>query len=193
MLDILTSGGVSALLGGLTSLVGMFIKSKMETKALELQNESKKIDNEHELKLRDKDLAEMELELDAKVDIISIDAEQKMEVAAENTTISSYGHAKTDSMTNSENPFINFLWGLVEFIRRLVRPIITYASMFIIMFASYWLYNNLDDYMNGLSADQKSDIIKYLLFTIIYISTTVIGWWFGDRPSRNIIQMREKL
>jgi hypothetical protein len=70
-----------------------------------------------------------------------------------------------------------FIMGVVDILRAMMRPGITIALMYI---TGYITYQHL------MILDAKQDLMDQAMLmmvveSIIYLTFTVVGWWFGDR------------
>ncbi|MGI4991077.1 hypothetical protein ACRXCV_00475 (plasmid) [Halobacteriovorax sp. GFR7] len=182
MLEALLSGGLGTLLGGVTGLIGTYLNNKKELKIAELEADERKDKRAHEVLMMDK-THQYTLET------AKLKNEHEREISADNRMMSSYQFASRDSDdTNHRNRFIAFLFGMVEVGRRLVRVVASFGSMAILAYMTYFIYNNLDKFLVTLQTinDGKEafTLMQYLIFTVCYVSTTVILWWFGGRTKR---------
>lgn len=182
MLDALLSGGLGAALGGVTGLIGNWLNNKKEIKLAELRLQEKAADRQHE---RDMQANQYKGELALRKEQNSKD----MAISADNLMASSYKLAEGDiDKTENHNGFVRFIFGVVEFCRRLVRPTASFGSMAVLGYITLFVYDHLPDFLDNLmimgSEDEAFLLMKYLVGTICYISTTVVLWWFGTRTKR---------
>lgn len=182
MLADLLSGGLGALLGGITGLIGTYLNNKKELKLATLEAEERKDKRAHELLMTDK-------RHEYTLATAKVKNEHQRELSADESMRASYTFASRDSdETDHRNRFIGFMYGIVEVLRRLVRVVASFGSMVILAYITYFIYNNLDKFLINLQAinngTEAFNLMQYLIFTVCYVSTTVILWWFGARTKR---------
>ena len=179
MLDTLLSGGFGAIFGGVTGLIGTFLNNKKELKLAELARDERRDERAHELTVNDQTH-------NAKMDLIEAEFDHEEELSADSTFRESFTIAAKDvDTTENHSWLIRFLFGTVEVLRRLVRVVASYGSMTILGFITYFVYNNLDGFLENLQAVSEGAkafaLMEYLVFTVCYIATTIVLWWFGVR------------
>jgi hypothetical protein len=117
--------------------------------------EEKKAKNEH---TRTMEMARLQNELRSK----ELESERGIVEAAQ------AGQAKTASYQHDMSAGISYPW--VAAILRLVRPVLTMALIGLMLF----IYIRISDLA------QQEAIIQ----SVIYMSSTAVLWWFGDRAMR---------
>lgn len=182
MLDFLLSGGLGTVLGGITGLFGTYLNNKKELELARFEADERQDKREHELNLMDKTH-------EYRMASAKLDNEQKREVSADLNMQKSYVFAQGEiDDTKNHNWLVRCLFGIVEVLRRLVRVIASYGSMVILGYMTYFIYTNLDKFLFQLrdQGDKAAafELMQYLVFTICYVATTVILWWFGARTKR---------
>lgn len=182
MLAELLSGGLGAVLGGITGLIGTYLNNKKELKIAEIEADERKDKRAHEVLMTDK-------RHQYALETAKVTNDHERELSADRTMAQSYVFAARDlDDTQHKNRFIAFLYGIVEVLRRMVRVAASFGSMVILGYITYFIYNNLDKFLIQLQSindgKQAFDLMQYLVFTICYVATTVILWWFGARTKR---------
>lgn len=158
--SILGSTGFGALLGGLGGVANRFIDIKLKSMELEAQ----KVRNQHELDMRDKDLAQVQAEWDSREKIATIEGEAKASDAAYGAMAASYGADKAS-------------YGIkgVDGLRGVIRPLIT------LLFTGYTMYlvTMLNYYAPraAITPTLFADTVAWVFFE----TSVVVGWWFGAR------------
>lgn len=72
--------------------------------------------------------------------------------------------------------------GWVNAVRALVRPILTILLWVIAMITLIWVLRST---ANGVfTSEQTADLVRYVVFSVIFAATTATVWWFGDRAPR---------
>lgn len=158
--------------GGLTGLVGSAITAFSEIK-------KQKMLLAHEEKMEELSIQAMKLEAEANLKIVEVETEGKISEADAKALVESY---KSDRETYSKNvskgKISGFLLVLVDVLRGLIRPVITFyftVLISILFFRFYNLYGRLND------LSKSAEILDNIVLVILYVGTTCILWWFGTR------------
>jgi hypothetical protein len=157
-LGTILSGPVGAIFGALGALGGKYLDLKLQKQA-----------NDHALAMRDKDMAQVRVENELKVDITKMDADSKIQLKDFDTMVASYVQDKA-SYGDS------FFGRIVDGARGTIRPLITFLAMLLVGYMTMKVLRMGDP----LSTSERMDILRESLF----LSGTAITWWFGARPSQ---------
>lgn len=183
MLEILASifgGGMTGLFGSIVSgILGIF-RTKYEIKKLESEHQFEIDKMRVESEIMDKEYAH-------KKDLAVIEAESEMEKSADTLMKASYKHdGATYSGEFTENavnkwPWLSIPFILVDFFRGLIRPLMT-AYLSIVVTYMYVMANGILN-SNGMSFSPEKffEVYNLITMTILYLATTCVSWWFGDR------------
>lgn len=189
MLEALLSGGLGTILGGITGLIGTWLNNKREIELQKLRVAEKAADRKHEIAIGNLNMkaATRNHEIDMEKTVAVNEHEQ--EISADKSFKQSYSVAEKEiDDTQNHSWFVRFMFGVVEVLRRLVRVAASYGSMVVLGYITYFVYNNLDKFLVQLASrgqgDEAFQLMEYLVFTICYLSTTIILWWFGVRNKR---------
>lgn len=81
--------------------------------------------------------------------------------------------------------FIAFLLGLLDFIKGMIRPSVT-VYMLVLTTMFYMSAKSIVDKAGiEMSLTEAQALMQHIVSTGLYITTTVIFWWFGERgPAR---------
>lgn len=156
-------GGIaaSALGGGVTGVIGSVIGRVFGVIEARVKRKDRELEMIHE-----KDRWEHEAELFA----AQIQARaQEAEIAIKASEVAGSWNSLQASLDAEASIGKSYLW--VEAIRALTRPSLT--IMLILLLWAAWA-------TGALNIDQRGQ----LLTALIYVSTTAIVWWFGDRAPR---------
>ncbi len=153
ILDFLTGGGLGAIAGAVGGIASKAYDLKMKDKEFEFR----KLDQAHELLLREADMKMAAQEAAARFELGKVDADSRVAVADFSTMAASfeadraaYGGAR--------------LGWLVDFVRGLTRPVVTFAA------TGYAVYVGVDD--------------PTIRPQVLFIAATAITWWFAARPGK---------
>jgi len=184
MLDILTS----FLGGGITGLIGTIINSYMKYKILKLQLE-------HEKQMKELQLKQMEVEANIKKQLIQIQTEAQIDITNAEIYKQRYQYLNKnlfdstyyDKLPKSIQSLLGLSFGFVDILRALIRPTLTIT---LTLLTVYILYINVNSLPNDVS--QKililSDKFDAVVNTILFLTTTIISWWFGNRDIEKFLQ-----
>jgi len=158
--------------GGLTGIVGSAITAFSEIK-------KQKMLFQHEEKMEELSIQALKMETEANLKLVEVETEGKITIADATTLAESY---KADMATYSQEAqkgkVTSFLLVMVDVLRGLIRPLITFyftVLISILFFRFYSLYSRLED------LSKSAEILDNVVLVILYVGTTCILWWFGTR------------
>lgn len=157
-LGSLLSGPIGAITGTIGAIGSKIIDYKMEG-----------LKNEHELAMKDKETELAKLGFSNKIETAKMDQEtQKLVKDLEALRAS----VEADKAAYGES----VLGRIVDFMRGITRPLITYASMSLIIYDTIVVMVNKE----SLTLVQRMEVIN----TSTFLAGVAITWWFGTRPNR---------
>jgi len=146
--------------------------------------------NKHEIDLIDARIREMTKEAELHIQEVKIQADIQQEIANQNSFDLSqkYGNRPMiqsemilklfeSKWTKWLGAILVFLMAIVDVIREAMRPAITIVLMLITGVITYQHLMIVNENKSLVDAATISMIIE----SIIYLTFTVVGWWFGDR------------
>jgi len=157
------SGGATGLLGAGISLVGDYFKQKMIFA--------------HEAKMTELEQKTLEIEYSGKARVADIEAEGARDVADSEALAASHASDRA-AYSKKDSYFLVF----VDFIRGMIRPSIT-VYLAVIVTLMYLDARAVLDQMGTtvLGPEKVYGLLETITISILYITTTVILWWFGTR------------
>ena len=166
ILDILSSGGIGAIVGA----IGSFLNKMEERKILKLKHAYNLADREldlrevvaeqeHNLAMADKQMEQTELEGDIATDVAEVNA------------------FATHLKVNAKATGIAF----VDAIRGLMRPLITIYLMAMVTYIGYQTHVLVGG-LESLPADELFTLYRDIIMSTIFLMTVAVTWWFGSRP-----------
>lgn len=190
----------SILGGGVTGLLGTcftsFVNFKMEQQK-----------NEHELKMIDAETKAMVAEAEANIKITETKTAGEIKIAEMDAFVASMGHGNKDLLKTSYvnklvdsqsrvprfiGTMIVFLLAMVDFLRGLARPLITYYLLFL----ATWITIALHSFIKGMEQAPGPDgmvaLYNNVILAMLYLTVTVISWWFGDRRVGKFFEANNK-
>ena len=154
ILGPILTGGVTGIIGtGLSGVLALLKKGQ---------------NHKYELELRKIDLQEIRLE--------GAMADKRHALMLEATTVQSQSQALQESYKNARSfltsgkrltPAQTWVMVFIDLVRMMMRPVIT-------LFMVIWLYRIYGN-------TEFPDIYEQVASSVIYLTTTVVMWWFGSR------------
>lgn len=151
--------------------VGALCKGHQERKLRTLELE-------YGLKNRDKDLEELKVENEHRQRIAQTEAETAREISVDKTLQASYT-AIGPMFKDSQSPWLRAVDGFTA----LMRPMIT---LYLLVVTTY-MASCVNEVVDGLNALQPTELVglyKNIIMSLISLTMTTVGWWFGSRPTR---------
>lgn len=184
MLSLLGTIFGSIFAGGATGLLGVVLQKyfDLQTKKLDIQAAEKRA--EIELQLRDKDLQIMNAEWEQRSKVAQIEGDAAIGVEAQKAFAQSVAADRATYLSPDlarGNWFATATLAVLEFLRGVVRPALTLA----LTWMSWKLYVQTSELLSAsgshLSVEVLQSQLLLIVSTILYLTTTVICWWFGVR------------
>ena len=172
MFESVVSGLGSIIGGGITGLVGAGLTAWTEYKKQESLFT-------HEEKMAELDQAMTKLEIQGRLRIAETESNALQEVAASKALQVSYDADRAQYATGRTAGNSKwFVW--VDVIRGLVRPTLTLYMMLVVTLI-YWHIMALVGGIEGLDSTQAYGMLGGIIDSLLYITTTIVLWWFGSR------------
>lgn len=181
-------GNVAA--GGLTGLIGTgitqgvdLIKQKQANKHELAKGAQLLLQNEHELKMLDKEkeyqLSMAISENEAAKELAETGLKQATIIADAGNLQASIGHDRASySLDMSKaGKFGAVLGSIIDLLRGIVRPLTTFFFEIVLAVMVYYSFQEASRIDPSALAGELSKLID----AVIYITTTVVMWWFGAR------------
>lgn len=179
LLSAATGGGIFGVIGG---LLQKGLDAYHQKKQAELNLQILVENNKHELAMRDKDLILLEAEAKNGLALAGLNAERDTTIASYNALQGSYeadkaSYATGDKVANSRL----FVW--VDFVRGMTRPVLTayMAALFTVVtgYITWQVFNFAPELLTD--KDFIKSAFLSLMEATIFMTTTVILWWFAAR------------
>lgn len=171
----------SILSGGATGLFGIIVQrwADLRNKKLDLQANREKMD--HEVRLRQVDAEIMAQEWAARTQMADIEAAGREAVADAQAFASSFNEPVRYSENVQPSKGQGWMLVVLDFIRGIVRPGLTVYLCAVTTLVYIHARDILASEGIALSSDQAMDLMKLIVGTILYLTTTCVLWWFGTR------------
>ena len=173
--------------GGITGLAGSALTAIMNYK-------TQKLKNEHDIALETVRQAGIKLEAEANLKITQVQTEGAIEVAEVEALKESYKSIQKDlfdasymkglmssKWTRWIGALISLMFGLVDFLKAMARPVITYYLMIASTWVTIMAYQILTTYGTSITKDEALGLFQEIVTAILYMTITVVSWWFADR------------
>jgi len=191
-LDLLSTGGLGAITGLIGSVITGITNYKMQ-----------KIKNEHDIAMIQAESAAIRIEAEANIKVTRAETEGKVAIAEVEALKTTYQQAAKPLFERSYmralmaskwfswiGALIAFLFGVVDFLSKAARPVLTYY----LMGCSTWLtiiaYTVLKESIgtgNALSPDRAYDLFYLVVMAIIFLTVSCVSWWFCDRQTSKFL------
>lgn len=170
----------SVLSGGLTGIFGVVVQRIADYKNKQLDLEMNKQKSTHELEMRKLDSQILEKEYTARVEISAIEAQGRESVADSHAFAASYNlEPKLYSDPKKANTRGQiWLMLVLDFIRGIVRPGLT---VFLCILTTLMYFKAQELLGSHIAEDRAAEIVKEIVSTILYLSTSCVMWYFGSR------------
>lgn len=181
MLEFLTAG----LFGTITGLIGNIVTSYTNYK-------TQKLKNVHDVEMSKLDMKMIQVEADANIKVTKARVEGEVELAEVDAMKKSYTMLNSGLFDKEYMKYImsktwlawcavpiTLMFATVDFLKHLARPALTYY----LVGATTWITILSWKLMDGatFTGDQAFDLFKLVVMTVIYLTASCVGWWFGDR------------
>ena len=182
MLELIGTGIMGILSGGATGLLGVGIQRLADYWNKKQDLEKLKLQYDHEANMRDKDAAIMEQEWAARTKVAEVEGASREAVADAGAFAASFGMEPTRySEGVKPGKVAGFLLVLLDAIRGIVRPGLTLYLCWIatMMYEESRAVLAIADLPTN--TDLVMNVYQQIVFTLLYLFTTCVLWWFGTR------------
>ena len=187
VVEALMGGLGSALTGGATGLIGTAISSFIDFKKQKEQFRHKEKIHQLELQMMEKE-AELAIkrthaEADAQIQVTEAVTEQKIAMGELEGWVESQRQGNKALLTEKDKKpqWLIGVMGIVDVLRACIRPVLTIVGT-IMLFVIYFKVDGLIGGMNiAFDSTQLYDLYKYLIYSFVYLTFTMVFWWFGTR------------
>ncbi len=192
--------GMDVLLGGVTGLVGNVITSVMNYKTLKMKNA-------HEAKMVTLETEAMKQEAQMQIAVTRTEVEGAVELADSNAYMESikvgnkamFSDKWIDKIFSVEGKMGRFFavpagvtlalgFGFVDWLRGFIRPGITIYFTGLATLITFYAWDIIQKHgVDAMTADEAIGIYNQSTSIILYLTTTIVCWWFGDRSSKKFL------
>jgi hypothetical protein len=182
------SGGVTGILGTVIGkVVGIFeakearktleVQYKHQTALEELQQKGKAIQNAHEKELHTLQMAAKKEETESEIKLLA--SRTASQTSLTNLEASWQGLKDSIAAEAGLNDLDIPQW--VHTVRAMVRPTLT-AVLWILYTAIFWKMTA--ESVAWMVPEERTDLLGYMTYTVVYTTSAITLWWFGDRAPK---------
>lgn len=179
MITFLTTVFSSILSGGATGLLGVVFQRIADYKNRQLDLQLDKQRGELELAKRDKDAAIMREEWAGRTQVAQIEGDATKDAAESAAFAASLSGEPKRYADGKMTTAQTWLMVALDFIRGIVRPGLT---IYLCVLTTL-VYLQARELLAGqaMSATEALELVKMIVGTVLYLTTTCVLWWFGTR------------
>lgn len=196
---------LESILGLATGLIGNIVNGIFKYKTQQLTLEIKKADNEHELKMVEAETAAMIQESKASIAINRAKIEGEVELTDARAFIQGQKEANKALFSNAwiEHLFsvqgkwkiitlplatlIATLFGLTDFVRGMLRPMLTIYLCGVTTWITMLAWDIMQKSSTNLSAYQAVQIFTDVTGVVTYLTISAVTFWFADRAMNKFL------
>ncbi len=200
---------LETILGGLTGLIGNVVGGWFKLKHAQVEKEMLFVRNSHEVAMIKAETEAMIMESKANIAITRAQVEGAVELADANVYLQGqkegnknlFSNKWIDKLMSVEGKWkfitlpagvlVATLFGIVDFIKGLVRPSLTIYLVGLTTWVSIKAWEIMQ--MNGVIMNVviAEKIFGDVTSIVIYLTVSCVTWWFGDRRmSKNIMELK---
>lgn len=180
MLELLGTifGGIFS--GGATGLIGIVLQrvADYKNKQLDMQLENQRAANELAQRRADKEITQAEYE--GKLRVATAEGAAASDIAESDAFGKSLlKEPERYSTASSLTPWQNWIMVLLDALRGAVRPLLTIYLCALTTVVWWQVKQKME--VEDLDAEAALAVWKMVVGQILYLTTTVVLWWFGTR------------
>jgi len=196
---------IEGLIGTLTGILGNAVGAWFKYKNAKLNLETAKMNNEHELQMISAKTNAMIAQAKANIKITQATVEGEIE--KQNTQVAieaqkqgnqiAFNNKWIDGLLKINGwwriitlplaSLIAMLFGIVDFIRGLVRPALTVYLCGVTSYITYMAWKIMNMNNLALTSIQATTIFNDVTSIVLYLTVSCITFWFGDRQMNKYI------
>jgi hypothetical protein len=201
---------IETILGGVTGLIGNVVSGIFKYKNTKLEMERDVLQNSHELALIDAETKAMIEEAKANIKITQAQVEGAIEIEDSKAFMEAQKQGNKTLLDNQwvnallsvENKWaklitvpiaslISILFGFVDFLRGIIRPILTVYLCGVTTWVTWMAWEIMQAHGVALTAVQATVIFNDVTSIVTYLTVSCVTWWFGDRRmAKTIMETR---
>lgn len=180
VLGVVGGAFTSIISGGLTGIFGVAVQRYADFKNKELDLKKDAQQQAHEIDMRKVDAEISAQEWASRTKVAEVEA-AGMEAKADSEAFGESFKMEPVRYSDGVKPSVGQAWlfSILDFVRGCVRPLLT-IYLCVVTTVIYWHAKAL---LSGttVSAGEALDLVKLIVGTVLYLTTTCVLWWFGTR------------
>lgn len=180
MFELLGTALSAILGGGATGLFGVSVQRYFDLQKYKLDIALEQQKFSHELALRKVDAEIMAQEWAARTQVASVEAEGRSDVADSQAFAASFTEPMRYAEGIKATRAQGWLLVLLDFFRGIVRPGLT-IYLCVLTTLIYLHCRELLAVPDLLAPTEAIDLLRLVINTVLYLTTTAVLWWFGTR------------
>lgn len=200
---------IETILGGITGLIGNVVGGWFKLKQRKLDLDIQKMNNAHEVAMVKAETQAMIMEAKANIKVTQAQVEGAIEIEDAKAYIESqkqgnkalFSNKWIDALMEVKGwwrvltlplaSLIAFLFGFVDFLRGLIRPLLTVYLCGVTTWVTWMAWKIMQVEGLSLSAIQAVNIFQDTTSIVTYLTVSCVTWWFGDRRmSKSIMKLK---
>jgi len=200
---------LETILGGVTGLIGNVVGGWFKLKQARLQSEIRTADRMHEIAMVKAETQAMIMEAKANIKITQAQVEGAIDLKDAEAFMQSqregnkalFDNKWIDALMSTTGwwriitlplaSLIAFLFGLTDFLRGMLRPLLTMYLCGATTWVTWMAWEIMQKDGLTLSALQAVNIFNDTTSIVTYLTVSCVTWWFGDRRmSKSIMEMK---
>ena len=185
--------------GGLTGLIGNALTSFTSYKM-------QKLKNDHDAKMAELDMQTIRLEAEMQVKITAAETGGKIELAdmdalktsLKDTQKPLFQESYMEKLTKSPwtawiGAILSFLFGMVDFLKHIARPALTYYLMGVSTWITIVAWQTLETTTGTtpLTTAEAYGLFDKIITIMVYLTVSCVSWWFADRRTAKFLMRLE--
>lgn len=201
---------IETILGGVTGLIGNVVSGIFKYKNTKLEMERDVLQNSHEVNMVKIETQAMIAEAKANIKITQAQVEGAVEIEDSKAFMEAQKQGNKalldnqwiNSLLSVESKWgkliaipvaslISFLFGLVDFLRGIIRPALTVYLCGVTTWVTWMAWEIMQAHGVAITAVQATAIFNDTTSIVTYLTVSCVTWWFGDRRmAKTIMETR---
>jgi ABC-type multidrug transport system fused ATPase/permease subunit len=187
---LLTSGGLGAIAGLFGSIVTGITNYKMQ-----------KLKNDHDILMIKAETDAIKIEADANIRVTKAEVEGRVEIAEVEALKESYKSLSQDAFKESYmdkmfqsnwtawiGALAAFLFAIVDFLKKLARPILTYYHVILTTWVAIVVYGILEKaHGEAITPDEAFKLFQMIVNVLLFLTVSCVTYWFVDRRTAKFL------
>lgn len=177
IIALLGSSAIGSLIGGIFAFLNR--KTDITVKQMELSHEKDKWD--HELKVRESDLAIAKEEAKGKLDVAVAEGEAAFDMARMNAIATVQANEKITAEEIKAAGNLGWLFVLASVFNKLIRPVLTVILAFAAIYLNWLMIDKLVNNWPTMTQAQQFDAGMQAFAWVTAQASTAFAYWFVSR------------